>query len=113
MTEQYVLGMLRRVPDRIILAVMGRHVVLSDGNACLCGWFVREKLAEIGNVAAEQTNIYTEADSVPSQCAHFFGGLRFGWSDIYNGVVDRGNRPVIERAFVQRIDEAVLGRGAQ
>jgi hypothetical protein len=115
MNEMSVLKTLRRVPDRIILATMGRDLELSEGNACLCGWFVREKLAEMRDVAEvesayepPETDYYSPADS----CVDLFGGDAALWYSIYNGVGDGDDwrYPIIERAFVRRVDEAVNPR---
>lgn len=127
-TEQSALETLRRVPDRIILATMGRDLNLLANNACLCGWFVREKLAEVRNVgASEITDLpaYAEnaADAADEQCSDLFGGSHNEWEEIFYGVThdDREDMfgdprecdaDIIERAFVSRVNEAVFGRGA-
>lgn len=108
LTKQQALRTLRRVPDRIVLAVMGRDIDLADANSCLCGWFVREKLAEIQNVGASSTHAGYD---VSQSCADEFGGSWSSWDDIYSGVVEWDETPqVIEAAFTQRVDEAVYGR---
>lgn len=118
MTEESVLATLRRVPDRIILATMGREYDEWSNSSCLCGWFVREKLAEIQNVGASTTTLPTYPVQ-PGQtwvpgvrnshevCAEMFGGSVAAWEDIWMGVTNGEVIPVIERAFVRRVDEAV------
>lgn len=130
LTEQSVLETLRRVPDRIILAVMGRDVNLFDNATCLCGWLLREKLAEIQNVGASEvplpqrqaswTNGSVDIAS-DAGCVEQFGGDEDEWNAIHEGVMDdeesdeygnpqEPNQHIIERAFVQRVDEACSPR---
>lgn len=112
MTEDSVLETLRRVPDRIILATMGRDLDLNSSNRCLCGWFVREKLAEISNVGASTTNVWDATGTGPiTQAVRHFGGTREEWSEIFHGVEYRNETtllPIIEAAFVRRVEEAVF-----
>ena len=111
MTEQSVLETLRRVPDRIILATMGRELDLGQGDTCLCGWCVREKLAEIRNVGASTVDPYADwnAGNPRKQSQNLFGGTMQEWQNIYWGVMD-ARMPIIERAFVRRVNEAVYPR---
>ena len=122
MTEDSVLDTLRHVPDRIILAVMGRDLDLNRGNVCLCGWFVRERLAEMRNVAASSlcamdANDVTAGlwEPVYGWCSRMFGGTEDDWNEIYYGAAgmlpsgfddDPSLVPIIESAFVRRVDEA-------
>lgn len=118
MTEDSVLKTLRRVPDRIILAVMGRDLDLEFPNTCLCGWFIREKLAEMQNVGASEVFAFHETlnGPIPSRCVTLFGGDSHEWSDIFWGVVGKRDGfdafegraliATIETAFVRRVDEA-------
>lgn len=117
MTEQSVLETLRRVPDRIILATMGRDLDLYDNSACLCGWFVREKLAEIQNRGAStvslpriQTFWGDSPRSTREMSVEMFGGTALEWRDIHTGVTEDETVGVVERAFVRRVDEAVNPR---
>jgi len=109
MTEESVLETLRRVDDRIILAVMGRDLNLDHPNLCLCGWALREKLAELLNVGASE--IMSRGDGTPAACAHYFAGTEEEWRDIFLGVVSWGDAEelrIVESAWAQRVDEAVF-----
>lgn len=116
MTEESVLKTLRRVPDRIILATMGRELEFSNPTQCLCGWFIREKIAEMTNCGASTV---TEDDCAPRSdfsvlwsqfaCAEQFGGEQHEWTEIFVGVCHGENLRIIESAFVRRVDEAVFG----
>lgn len=127
MTEDSVLATLRRVPDRIILATMGRDINVWRPNTCLCGWFVREKLAEMRNVGASRLpNVCTpdgHCVNLDSErgCQELFGGEEEEWKDIFHGVTqqfdfesatDNHNAPqaIIERAFACRVEEAANPR---
>lgn len=120
MDEMSVLKTLRRVPDRIILATMGRDLDLHSRQSCLCGWFIREKLAEAQNVGASlcANPISDEYIGTPGRCAGMFGGSPGAWEDIFIGVThqagprgeDESEMAIVERAFVRRVDEAVNPR---
>lgn len=129
LTYESALATLRRVPDRIILATMGRKLVLTEGDYCLCGWFVREQLAEMQNVGASTVKL-CEGDlwrhdlpelesaelawsgatrrSSAIASAKLFGGTEAEWESIYMGVSEKREwrYPLIEAAFVTRVDEA-------
>jgi hypothetical protein len=104
-TEERALETLCRVPDRIILAVMGREFDMSDYQTCVCGWVLREKVAELQNRAASEVDVDDLPNSVCRECAGTFGGTVGDWDDIFMGVTD-GQLPAIESAFVRRVDEA-------
>lgn len=112
MTEDSVLETLRRVPDRIILAVAARDLEFFDNSRCLCGWVVREAIAEIRNMRASRTKLpQLEGDryftvNADDECAKRFGGTWYEWHEIYIGVTRYDDLPIIESAYVRRLDEA-------
>ena len=112
MTEQSVLETLRRVPDRIILATMGRELEFSSNSSCLCGWVLREKLAEIRNCPASKVS-WMSYGGTPEELANHLGGEDKQWAEIFYGVCNPRELRTIERAFVRRVDEAVFGRPAK
>lgn len=113
-TEKQALATLRRIPDRIVLAIMGRDLDLGDSCRCVCGWAVREKLAEIRDARASTINLWDEdgfdlpGDIVRRVCSEEFGGTRMEWDAIYAGVIGVADLPVIETAFTRRVEEAVF-----
>lgn len=120
MTEESVLKTLRRIPDRIILAVAARDLELGRNDSCLCGWVIREHLAEIANVGASTVRIQPDDDAdddawygvrnSDKQCRAQFGGTEVEWENIYYGVTHGvTDMPIIESAYVRRLDEAVFG----
>lgn len=113
LTVDEILETLRRLPDRIVLAVMGRDLDLADGERCLCGWALREKIAELKNVGASTVRTTDAPDGgwhVPIACANQFGGDELEWEAVFVGATNHEELPVIEAAWVQRVDEAVYGR---
>lgn len=115
-TEESVLETLRRVPDRIIMATMGRDLDLNQPSTCLCGWFIREKLAEMQNVGASEVRSDGGLRGTPRRAAQLFGGSVEEWGGVYWGVVgmhheddfwrDAKITAIVEAAFVRRVDEA-------
>lgn len=116
MTEESVLATLRRIPDRIILAVAARDLEMTKNDSCLCGWVIREHLAEISNVGASTVRIEPPEDADESdwyntedsfkKCRAAFGGTLSEWDDVYFGVLHSNELPIIESAYVRRLDEA-------
>lgn len=117
MNRRSVLNTLRRIPDRIILAVAARDLQLAENASCLCGWVIREHLAEIKNIGASRVRMPIDPFWKTTQpanvaCAEAFGGAKDSWDKIYFGVCNSVDLPIIESAYVQRLDEAVFGRDA-
>lgn len=105
MTEDSVLKTLQRIPDRIILAVATRDLELSDPYSCLCGWAIRESLAEMRGMAASDVP-YDSYGPTTMECAEVFGGADREWTGIFSGVTRAESLPTIERAYVRRLDQA-------
>lgn len=100
------LQLLRRVPDDIILALGCREFDMGDGDCCICGWAVREALARVRSVAAEQIMGDDGWDCrAYSTCAALFGGSEEDWRRLYYDVDNPWKLPDIEAAFAQRLNE--------
>lgn len=96
---------IRRIPDRIILAIASRDVIPSSPTSCICGWAIRESLARASNMDAEKIDAYTRVDSVVDACADRFGGTWEEWDAVFRGIAGV-EAPLIEEAFVDRVMEA-------
>lgn len=104
---------LERVPDRVILAVASREIDLNEPCQCVCGWSVREQLAELSDVPADTVDPHSAPDhgliyrTVPLQCAELFGGTPGEWWSLFLDIVTPGKMRKVEEAFVERVDLAV------
>jgi hypothetical protein len=107
MLEQY-LDTLERIPDDIVLSALTRDLDLFNGQTCLCGWVLREKLSQVTGKDAETIEVDTFERSVPEECAKEFGGTYEEWDSIYQGVTFSNRAPVIERALMLRVLEATM-----
>lgn len=111
---------LRRIPDDVVLAVATRDLDLNNPQQCLCGWAIREQLAAMNGVAAEEKiagvgGVIVDR-LVPEQAAALFGGTSKEWTALYLGVQGCvpggwGNYfPAVadatEEAFARRVAEA-------
>lgn len=103
-TYRQYLTTLRRVPDDIVLATAARDLEPDISDRCLCGWFVREQIARMTGQSADEQDVSFD-NTVPT-CVESFGGSASEWEAIFYGVA-RDDAPLIERAFVERVLEAV------
>lgn len=92
------------IPDRIVLSVSSRDLDLRYGPSCLCGWAIRESLAEAARKDASDVGV--DFFRVVDGCVDQFGGHHYEWESVYFGVTDRRKR-TIERAWVDRLQQAV------
>lgn len=109
--------LLDRVPDDIILSVGSREIMLESDASCLVGWVVREGIARIVNVDPTDVHLRTEQvaeavdcsvdDPTFAVCTRMYGGNVDHWRELYFGVTYREELPDIERAFVNRIEDAI------
>jgi hypothetical protein len=103
-TAQY-LTTLRRIPDDIILSIASRAIQPAEGEACICGWAVREAIGRAVDLDAEAVDPYAEPGSgVVSGCIDRFGGNEDEWGGVFGGIVSR--QDLVEDAFVTRVMEA-------
>lgn len=120
---------LRRIPDEIILDMGTREFEMGSSSACVCGWALRAALAPILSLAPHRIapewdgSAYSscqvddprlEMYGVVERCVNFWGGTHDEWYALFTGVIPpynglplRGRLPEIERAFVERLNEAV------
>lgn len=107
---------LRRIPNDVMLAVGTREFAMGEGDSCLCGWAIREKVAECRELADAGTLHVADVGVMGSnfreieKCVELFGGRYADWEAIYWGVVRSSTVPLIEEAFTLRVMEAVEGR---
>jgi hypothetical protein len=102
------LSTLRKVPDDIVLSTAARELDLGDEQSCLCGTFMRECLVKMRDEEFSKVNVSNDAGlDVPASCAFLFGGEQEDWEDIFTGVIDENDAPLIEEAFMTRVFEAV------
>lgn len=119
---------LRRIPDEIILDMGTRAFDMKEPTTCVCGWALRIAIAPILGRTAEMIDPEWDGsrhttipvpdsrlieDGVTLRCGKFWGGVE-EWEAVFNGVLPfdgenpySGHLPEIERAFVERLDEAV------
>lgn len=99
---------LQLVPDDVILEMATRDFNMRSADSCLCGWAVREGLAALASLPVDDFRILPTATLyVPAECQRLYGGSLSEWRAIFFDVVDSGHFPAIERAFVERIEQAV------
>lgn len=108
------LATLRRVPPNVVRAVATRNIVPSDGATCLCGWFVREMVAQMTHVDADAVDPYDcrigLSDPVwnpRTGSQQFFGGTREEWIRIYVDIISDDDGRFVEEAFARRVAECV------
>lgn len=104
--QQY-LKTLRRVPDDVILALGTREFEMDDGPTCLCGWIVKETLEKLKGIGLKLKEVEFDSWDTGNSCQRLYGGSYGEWQDIFGGVTEEDNFPNIERAFVNRVIEAV------
>ena len=95
------LNLLRRIPDDVIRSMATREYDMDDAMRCVCGWAVRDDLLRA--IGRDDEWLYNPV----GRCVDAFGGSLDEWDDIYHGVLNPERIPDIEKAFVQRLDEAV------
>lgn len=102
------LKLFQRIPDDIVLSVATRDLALLEGTRCLCGWALRESIARASNVDAGDVDLNCAVGfrTISEGTARAFGGRHSDWSEVFYGVAGPESR-TIERAWVDRIDEAV------
>lgn len=107
------LATLRRIPNEIVLSVGSRDMDMGDPMTCLCGWALREGLANMAKLAdAERVSHYIPSvwpssypsNGVPDKCARLFAGDWLEWNAVFMGVTDE-RAPLIETAFAIRVAE--------
>jgi hypothetical protein len=92
------------VPDEIVLAVAGRDLKLFEYNQCLVGWTLREHLAALKGVLAEDIDLgYT---NVSLQTSEELGGEMEDWRAVFLRVQFPDDVPTIEAAWVNRVVQA-------
>lgn len=85
------LRLFNRVPDDIILAALGGPgLTMTNGNRCLCGWFVRASVAKIRDIAVD---LGPTPDDPARDCMVLFGGSITDWAALYTGVT-KTTRPI-------------------
>lgn len=95
---------LRRIPDDAILDMATREFDMGDPETCICGWAFAEALAIAAGAPAEDVK---SCDWVTNaMCCNVFGGTQQEWLDIFGGVTSETTMPLIELAFVHRVEEA-------
>lgn len=100
------LATLTRLPDDIVLAVMGRDLDLGYPYECVCGWAVRESIArELGIAASDVASGIQLPNLIVVECANRFGGSVDEWDRIFIGVCN-DQMPLIEEAMARRLDLA-------
>lgn len=95
---------LRRIPVPIRLDLATREFNMGEGAFCLVGTAVRASIAKMTNKSLEQIGLPWD---VTGQAAEKFGGSESSWDEIYGGVCDVDQLPIIERAFVNVLLETV------
>jgi hypothetical protein len=107
---------LRRLPDDVVLDIATRDLDLWRPCRCVCGWAVRAGLARSsGDWTEERTGdaVLTGRISVLSAMEQMYGGTLDEWQEVFVGVVQPLQLPLIEHAFVLRLDEAVASQSSQ
>lgn len=94
---------LRRLPDDVVLDMATREFQMGEPDTCVCGWAIRHALARRLDVAPEDVN--GDTVSVHSE-EKLYGGTWQEWYSIFQGVCGDVDLPLIELAFVIRVDEA-------
>ncbi len=105
---------LARIPKGVFLRVATRDMVMSSEQSCLVAWSVRERLAEMQDTAAEELRA-DRADEkawggwyeAPEIAREVFGGKKSEWKRLYLDVVNARTFPLIESAFVRRLNRLV------
>lgn len=100
------LATFRRIPDEAVLAMAGKHFNMGDPYQCVCGWAFRVALAAEIPVAVTMTDEKHKWLSSAELCQHVYGGSSGEWHEIYFGVVDADVMPLVEQAFIMRLQEA-------
>jgi hypothetical protein len=104
-TYRQYLNTLRRVPDDIVLAVATRNVEPLFSDRCLCGWFVREQVEQMTGSSADEMDLPYSA-TIP-RCIESFGGTEAEWYRLFRDIYPEPTGASVERAFVERVLEAV------
>jgi len=109
-----------RLPDEIVLDMATRDLDMESHNACVCGWALR--LALQNGAAAEDITLTDSLDwnrpihpfvvehagpdvrwhacAVPAALAVKVGGSPEEWQELFAGVLEAAEMPLIELAFV-------------
>lgn len=104
---------LRRLPDDVVLDLATRELELFSPSRCVCGWAVRLGLAQAAGVPAKDELDTFEYHGMLPVCGtvasmvELYGGTIDEWADIFSGVTEEREMPVIELALVKRVLEAV------
>jgi hypothetical protein len=107
---------LRRLPDDIVLGLVGSDFNEAQANRCIVGWAVRGAIAKRLGLPVEEVGqsgwIYETPHGFATrdwsrEAAHLFGGTEAEWDRIFLGVVSK-RMPLIEEALAERLDEILL-----
>jgi hypothetical protein len=95
--------------DEIVLDISARDFEADTPEQCLCGWALRESLAQAAGIDADDVELRHDDGFISSditvQLADRFGGTRDDWSAVYWGITSSG-MPVIEAAWTERVMQA-------
>lgn len=111
------------VPDGIILDMATRKIEVTDGNACVVGWVLREQVAAMVEIRAEEVvnaqiplwapsvslALALCSEEIPQMAAHLFGGTQEQWDTLYLGAMF--DTPMVEAAFARRLGQALERAG--
>lgn len=97
-------ALFNRIPDDVVLAVSARDLNLWDPYTCLCGWVVRESLAQAAGIDADQQSAHDIG--INYTAAERFGGSYRDWANVFNGVTQSDKVAIIEEAWTRRVMKA-------
>jgi hypothetical protein len=98
-----------RLPDEIVLDISARDFDEGSPERCLCGWALRESLAQAAGVDAGDVDVLGEGATsydIVEPLAERFGGTPGEWSAVYWGITGDSAMPIIEAAWTERVMQA-------
>jgi hypothetical protein len=98
------LSTLRKLPDDIVLDLATRELELNNPQRCVCGWAVRASLGKLQDRDPARVNMEDVDEAEWLNQSYGFGDVT--WHEIFDGVVEALEAPVIEEALRIRVIEA-------